>query len=509
MAATPSAQPAQASIVSTVPASTSPNINDGATNSLTQVGSRIIAGGSFTSVSPAGVTDGSQAAARTDVLAFDATSGVLDAGFHPVLDGTVYAVTPGPTPDTVYLGGAFSTVNGVAAKSIALVSTVTGAIVPGFTAPKMNGIVYTARLSLGRLYLGGSFTVVGGVSHEGLVTLTPATGAVDPFMAVQLTGHHNYTGKPGQANGAVGPRKLAISPDGTLAIVIGNFKEANGVVYDQIVRLRLDGATATVDSTWKTSAYTAACFAAAFDTYMEDVDFAPDGSYFAVGATGGSGTNTDGSNSLCDSVARWQTAATGSNVRPVWVDYTGNDTPSSVAVTGPAVYVGGHQRWMNNPLGADNANLGAVPRPGIAALDPVSGVPLSWNPGRNPRGAGAGALLVTSTGLWVGSDTTWIGNRLSYRGRVAFFPLAGGAPAPDYSMDQVPANAYLAGQLTTTSTTNVLYRVNAGGPTLQAIDGGPVVAGRHHEPGPVPDLGADDRNCGLPPGHRSGCQRAR
>ena len=37
-------------------------------------------------------------------------------------------------------------------------------------------------------------------------------------------------------------------------------------------------------------------------------------------------------------------------------------------------------------------------------------MPLAWNPGRNPRGAGAYALLATPQGLYVGSDTNYIGN---------------------------------------------------------------------------------------------------
>jgi hypothetical protein len=435
--------------VATVPVATTPNINDGQTLSIAQVGSRIVLGGTFTSVSPPADKTATVTFPRTNVLAFDAVSGAVDTGFVPVVNGTVYRVVPGPVADTVYLAGAFSTVDGVAAKSIALVSTVTGALVPGFTAPKMDGIAYAAALSNGRLYLGGSFTELNNLPHGGLATLNPTTGAVDPFMSIQLSGHHNFTGAPGEASGAVGPRQLSITPDGNQMVVIGNFTTVagNATAADQIVRIRLDGASAAVEA-WRTLAFTAACDSAAFDTYMQDVDFSPDGSYFVIAATGVSGTNTDGSKALCDSTSRFQTSDTSATSRPVWVDYTGHDTPESIAVTGSAVYVGGHQRWMNNPLGHDAADLGAVPRPGIAALDPDSGVPLTWNPGRNPRGSGAAALLATPTGLWVGSDTTFVGDHQYYRGRIAFFPVAGGAPNPDVSVDQLPANVYLAGTLT-------------------------------------------------------------
>ena len=39
------------------------------------------------------------------------------------------------------------------------------------------------------------------------------------------------------------------------------------------------------------------------------------------------------------------------------------------------------------------------------ALDPASGTPISWNPGRNPRGAAVYDMLGTADGLWLGSDT--------------------------------------------------------------------------------------------------------
>jgi PKD repeat protein len=206
---------------------------------------------------------------------------------------------------------------------------------------------------------------------------------------------------------------------------------------------------------------------------MRDVSFAPDGSYFIIASTGGQGTNTDGTRSSCDTVGRWETSATGSNVRPTWLNYSGVDSFTGLAVTGTAIYAGGHQRWMNNTFGADSAAEGAVPRPGIAALDPANGMPFSWNPGRNPRGVGAFALFANAQGLYVGSDTEWIGNFQYQRKRLAFFPLAGGTVIPTPTTAALPSNVYLAGQLPDSTNTNILYRVNAGGPAIQASDNGP------------------------------------
>jgi hypothetical protein len=436
-----SAQTAQSSLVATVPSTATPAVSNGIVYALAQVGNRVLAGGTFTRASSAG---SSTVLARPYVLSFDPTNGALDPAFAPTLDGEVQALQPGPTPGTVYVLGNFKTVNHVADRGIALLSTTTGKAVPGFVPPKVDGEVWDAQLVRGHLVVAGTFAHAGGLAHSGVMSLNPTTGALDPWVQVQLTGHHNYTGGTG-ANGAVGAHRVAVSPDGTLAVLIGNFKQANGVTHDQVVELTLTAGSADVNTGWNTGQFTAACLSGAYDSYVRDVDFAPNGSYFVIAATGGSGTNTDGSNSLCDSASRWETASLGFGVRPTWVDYTGQDTLLSVAVTGTAVYVGGHQRWLNNSLARDTAGPGSVPRPGLAALDPVSGIPLTWNPGRNPRGIGTYALLATSTGLYAGYDTTFIGNKKYARWRVAYFPLAGGEVLPSSATGVLPGKVYFAG----------------------------------------------------------------
>ncbi len=438
---------AQSTLVTAVPAGATPNVNNGVVLTMVQVGTRIITGGSFTSVSPPGVTGSSQAVTRNYLMAFDATTGQVDPSFVPAVDGMVEGLTPGPTADTVYVGGYFSNVNGVKSKGITLLSTVTGAVVPGFKPAALDGAVWSIIPVPGHLIIGGTFTKIGSAAHSGIGSLNPTTGAIDPWMGIQLTGHHNYNGVSG-SNAAVGARRMDVNPGANRLIVVGNFKNAGGALHDQIVLIDL-GASATIDPSWNTASFSATCASSAYDTYVRDVAFAPDGSYFVVADTGGGGktaANTDGTRALCDSASRWEIGATGTDVQPTWVDYTGNDSFESVTTTGSAIYVGGHERWVNNNLGSDSAGAGAVPRPGLVALDPASGLPFSWNPGRNPRGAGAYALLATPQGLYVGSDTTYIGNKTYYRGRIASFPLVGGEVLPSTATGSLTrGTVYIAG----------------------------------------------------------------
>jgi hypothetical protein len=460
----------QGQVVAAAPAAWTPNIDGGIVYAITQVGTTIVAGGTFTSATQHGTTT---AVPNHGVVAFNATTGVLSTAFAPTLDGEVDAVYPGPVAGTVYLGGKFGTVNGAHDKGVALLNLSDGSLVAGF-ASDLNGQVQSIRVANGQLLLAGTFTTAGGAAHGGLASLNPTTGAVTPYLNVQLSGHHNYNGSSG-SNGPVGAHAMDVTPDGTRAVVIGNFKNADGVLHDQIVMLDLSAASAVVDPNWNTNELNAPCASNAFDSYVEDVAFAPDGSYFALANTGGGGIshNADGTRSLCDSVSKWTMTDTGSSVQPTWVDYSGNDTFWSVTATGTAIYAGGHVRWMNNPNGSDSAAAGALPRPGIVALDPVSGLPLKWNPGHNPRGAGIYALFATPAGLWVGSDQNYFGNYTYKRDEIGFFPVKNGYTPASTATSSLPADVYLAGPIASTAAAGVLYRVNTGGPAVAATDGGP------------------------------------
>ena len=436
-----SALAAQGKVVSAVPASGTPQISDGAVFAVAQVGTTIVVGGSFHSATSA---SGGATYNSPYILAFDATTGAVRTAFRPQLDDKVQALLPGPTAGTVYVGGEFNNVAGAAAKSLTLLNLSDGSRVNGFRMPATNGVVQTVQRRGDRLYVGGSFTKVGGQVHGGLVTLDASSGDLDPFMASNVAINHNWTpsSPPGNAKAPVGVTKLDISPDGSKLVAIGNFKQVDGTPHDQIAMWDLGAGAATLRD-WRTTALEAPCLVKTYDTYARDVSFSPDGSYFALVDTGGYKAG-----SLCDAASRWETSATGQDVQPTWVDYTGGDSLLSTTVTGEAVYVGGHQRWLNNGQGSDKPGPGAVPRPGVAALDPANGVPLAWNPGRNPRGAGTYVLFATAKGLWMGSDTDYIGtnsggNTRYTRKRIAYFPLAGGRPAASKALAQLPATVFV------------------------------------------------------------------
>ncbi len=479
----------QNTVVSAVPQTNTPDVQDGVVYAIGQLGNKMFLGGKFSSVAEHG---GVNAVPRTNIVAFDATTGKIDQGFNPSINGEVDAVIPGPG-NSVFVAGKFTTVNGATTRVDRLDAT-TGARVAGWTPPSLNGITQTLTTLGNTLYIGGAFTKASSTSHAGLVAVNATTGSVIQSMTVQLTGRHGT----GSRKGPLGPKRIAIDPSGTEMVVIGNFttaaNSAGGTTYadEQVVRLSVTPTTAAVETNWSTQRYTAQCANNAFDSYIRDVQFSPDGKYFVIVATGG-GTfdrNTDGTRSLCDTAARWETSDSGSNVQPTWIDYTGNDTFWSVAVTGTAIYAGGHQRWVNNTSASDSAGEGAVPRPGIAALDPVNGMPLSWNPGRNPRGAGAYALLATPTGLWVGSDTDFIGSYKYKHQKIAFFPLAGGYAVPPNTVGTLPGNVFEAGPLANQHP-EVLYRVDAGGPTVAANDGGPDWVADNSDPSPYRNSGSN------------------
>jgi hypothetical protein len=397
-----SADISQGAVVSANPVDWTPHVLDGTVRDIAVVGKKVVVAGNFEKVKEAG--SNKPTISRHNIFAFDLGTGKIDTKFVPKVDGTVYALQPGDS-NTVYVAGSFTNTNGSALGSLTKLNLADGKATSGFNARIGHGMIMAMIRRGKHVYIGGAFTTIAGKAHSPLARVDATSGKADADFNLSVTDARQGTLKV---------FKLAVNPDDTRLVIDGTFTKVAGQSRYQIAMIDTSG-KGTLTS-WATTKYSAKC-SSSFDTYMRGIDFAPDGSYFVVVTTGG----PHGTTQMCDSAARWETNKTGSGQSPTWVNWTGGDTLLSVSVTGKAIYVGGHQRWQDNPQGHDSAGPGAVSRPGIAALNPTGGKALSWNPTRT-RGHGVEAIVATSQGIWVGSDTDELGHE--YHGRVGMFPLS-------------------------------------------------------------------------------------
>jgi hypothetical protein len=393
-----SAALAQTRVVSANPADFTPKVVLGSTNTVyayAQVGDTMYVGGRFAQIKG---SSGTTTFNRSNFAAFDARTGAISSLDLPA-NGAVQVIVAAPDGNSIYIGGDFTSIGGVTARGIVRLNLLTSTIDPLFR-PNLDGVVSDAAFVGSRLIIGGTFT-------RQLRAIDPTTGLDTGFIDLKLTGKTN-------PNDAIRVRRFAADPAGTTLVALGNFTAVDGAARTQAFRVDLTTSPKATLSTWHAPRYDVTCPVA---NYSRGVDFSPDGTYFVVANTGGIG----GASSICDAAARFETSDASSTSQPTWVNFTGGDSLYSVAITGVAVYVGGHQRWLDNPLGNNTAGPGAVSRPGIGAIDPATGKALSWNPTKT-RGHGTEKLYVTKAGLWVGSDGATFGGE-DHPG-IAFCPLS-------------------------------------------------------------------------------------
>ena len=186
---------------------------------------------------------------RSRVLAFDATTGKIDDGFKPAVDGEVSALLPAADGKSIYLGGMFTHIDGVAHKVLARLDINTGQAVAGFT-PNVDARVKDLRLAGGRLWVGGQLRPGrrGGADRAG-----DAQPQHRPARRLpSLPSPERRTAARRSSTRWTSPRT---APSWS---AVGNFPTVGGQSRPQIVMLDLTGSTARL-ANWQTSRYAADC----------------------------------------------------------------------------------------------------------------------------------------------------------------------------------------------------------------------------------------------------------
>ena len=378
---------AHSRLVSPTPAAFTPKVVLGTSGetvfAFAQVGTTMYVGGRFAQIRDA---SGTTTYYRANFAAFNATTGAILPLSLPT-NGAVQVIVPSPDGRAIYIGGDYTSIGGVAARGIVRFDLTTNAHRPEPSSPASTASVTDAA------FVGLE------ADHRRHVHAAPAVDRPGHRRRHRL---HQPRSSPGKTdpNDAIRVRRFAANPAGTTLVALGNFTAVAGQAREQAFRVDLTTSPRATLSPW---------YAPRFDAGAgQHPQLQPRGRLLArrlvlrgrhqrrrpTGPTG-SATRRLGS--------RPRTSAR--TAEPTWINWTGGDSLYSVAVTGVAVYVGGHQRWLDNPEGQNSAGPGAVSRPGIGAIDPATGTALAWNPTKD-RGHGTEKLYATAAGLWVGSDGT-------------------------------------------------------------------------------------------------------
>ncbi len=181
------------------------------------VGNTVYVAGEFTSARPAGAAVGTNETPRTNLLAYNLTTGSLLTSFTWATDKQVKALAVSPDQKTLYLAGQFSKVYatpGAATGSnryrIAAINLTTNTLTS--FAPQPNATINGIAVTDSAVYAGGIFTKVGTVDRTRLAAFSPTSGAL--------------LGWAPAADATV--QAVLPTPDKSRVIVAGSFANLNG-----------------------------------------------------------------------------------------------------------------------------------------------------------------------------------------------------------------------------------------------------------------------------------------
>ncbi|WP_241991087.1 LamG-like jellyroll fold domain-containing protein [Cryobacterium sp. Hh38] len=279
------------------------------------VGTTVYVGGEFTRARPAGSGVGVNEVVRTNLLAYNLTTGVLIPTFSPNPNGAVRALVASADGSRIYAGGSFTSVSGANRYRLAAFDTGTGALVASF-APVLNAQVKALGFSGGTLFAGGVFSTAGGQPRPQIASFDASNGALKA-----------WSGTP--SGGAV--NALTVSPDGAKVIIGGAFTSYNGASTPGYGMAALDAVTGA-SLPW---AVNSLLRNGGINGGITSLTSSSDG-VFGTGYDYGAGANFEGTFR-----ASWSDGSI------IWMEDCHGDTYSA-APTQNVVYTTGHAHYCGN-----------------------------------------------------------------------------------------------------------------------------------------------------------------
>jgi fibronectin type 3 domain-containing protein len=387
--------------------------------------------GDFTSLRPPGAALGTGEQPANYFAALNASTGAPDpavndthtftgqaSGTLPLSTG---AVAVSPNGSTVYVGGNFTTVDGLSRNHIAAFSTATGALLPWN--PGVGGVVRAITVSpdSNTVYVGGSFGKVG------KTTVGPNVAAIDATTGAALAWGPT---PPGTDNTVVA---LGVSADGSQVVIGGYFSQVDGLTQSA------DGAT--VYNKAAIIGGVTSSTPGALEPMPADVQAVPPGTdaapvngctsdvkaivisggaaYIADEGTGGGCFDGTWAVNLSDGSLKWVNRCLGAT--------------QTLAVVGNFLYKGSHiHDCVSRNTNGDPDNFPQVPvnqNRHVTSEFISNGFLGPWYPDMNAGpNLGPRAMATDGTQLYVGGDFTSI-NHVSQQG-IARFTTSNDYPTP-------------------------------------------------------------------------------
>ncbi len=310
--------------------------------------------------------------ARNRIAKIDLSTGQVTS-WNPNANNVVYSILPDPSGLGIYVGGAFTNIGGAGRNRLARLNPTTGSA-DTWNPNVGNGAVFTIQVYGTTVYVGGTFTLVGGNTRNRIVGISSSTGAVVWYPV-------------GGANNTVYSLKV-LSTYGDFLLCGGDFTIIAGQTRNRLCSFNLITGNLT--------------------TWAPNVN----GTVYSVSGDisnifiGGSFTTVDGQPR--NRVAKFDNPS----FPPVLSSWnpSANNTVYVVLPSGSNVFIGGNFTTIN-----------LYTRNYIASIDLSTGKLTNWNPGTNNTVL---TMLAVGSTLYIGGQFTVVAGQT--RNRLASFNLPAG-----------------------------------------------------------------------------------